>query len=313
MPPTKYTKPDMNLKLNSHNASSIDKSGVLNAIGAYVMWGIAPLYFKLLQDIHAGEILMHRVIWSSVFLLLLVVIIKKWSVFTHYLKQPKIIAGLVLSAAFLGVNWFIFIWAINSERLLEASLGYYINPLFNVALGMMFFQERLRKMQIFAVGLAGVGVLIQLFTLGTLPLISLALAGSFGIYGLLRKKMHIDSLVALFIESLLLLPVALTYWLFFLESSSSDLLLNSTSLNTTLVMAGIVTTAPLLCFTAAAKRLTMATLGFFQYIGPSIMFMLATFYYHEELKVEQLTTFAFIWLALVVYSVDSFNRRKKNR
>lgn len=302
----------MNSNTQIQNESTMNKSGIFNAIGAYVMWGIAPLYFKLLQEISAGEILMHRVVWSSIFMLALIVLVKKWPIFTRYIKQPRIIAGLAITASILALNWFIFIWAINNEKLLEASLGYYINPLLNVALGMMFFQERLRKMQWLAVGLAFLGVIVQLFTLGTLPIVSLALAGSFGIYGLLKKKMHVDSLVALFIESLLMLPVAIMFWAFFLNTNSSNLIENSTYLNTILIMSGIVTTAPLLCFTAAAKRLTLSTLGFFQYIGPSIMFLLAAFYYHEELKVEQLTTFAFIWLALVIYSADSLkNKRTK--
>ena len=304
----------MNSNTKVQNESTMNKSGVFNALGAYVMWGIAPLYFKLLQEISAGEILMHRVIWSSIFLVLLIVAVKKWPLFISYLKQPRILIGLVVTSIILALNWFIFIWAINNDKLLEASLGYYINPLLNVALGMMFFQERLRNMQIFAVFLAIAGVFIQLFTLGTLPLVSLALAGTFGVYGMLKKKMHVDSLVALFIESLLMLPIALIYWFAFIDSSTSNLVMNSTHLNIILILSGVVTTAPLLCFTAAAKRLTLSTLGFFQYIGPSIMFLLAAFYYHEELKVEQLMTFAFIWLALIIYSLDSFqNKRKEKR
>ncbi|MGB0936679.1 MAG: EamA family transporter RarD [Colwellia sp.] len=304
----------MNSNTKVQNESTMNKSGVFNALGAYVMWGIAPLYFKLLQEISAGEILMHRVIWSSIFLVLLIVAVKKWPLFISYLKQPRILIGLVVTAIILALNWFIFIWAINNDKLLEASLGYYINPLLNVALGMMFFQERLRNMQIFAVFLAIAGVFIQLFTLGTLPVVSLALAGTFGVYGMLKKKMHVDSLVALFIESLLMLPIALIYWFAFIDSSTSNLVMNSTHLNIILILSGVVTTAPLLCFTAAAKRLTLSTLGFFQYIGPSIMFLLAAFYYHEELKAEQLMTFAFIWLALIIYSFDSFqNKRKEKR
>jgi chloramphenicol-sensitive protein RarD len=303
----------MNSNSAVNNETPMDKSGIFNAVGAYVMWGIAPLYFKLLQEIGAGEILMHRVIWSSLCLLGLILMVKKGDVFVAYMKKPRVLAGLALTATLLAVNWFLFIWAINNDRLLEASLGYYINPLLNVALGMMFFKERLRNMQMFAVGLAVVGVFVQLFTLGTLPVISLALAGTFGMYGMLRKKMHVDSVVALFIESLIMLPVALIYWSFFIQTSSSDFTVNSNYLNALLIMSGIVTTAPLLCFTAAAKRLTLSTLGFFQYIGPSIMFLLAAFYYHEELKMAQLVTFAFIWLALAIYSIDSFKHIKKHK
>jgi chloramphenicol-sensitive protein RarD len=288
-------------------------SGILNALSAYFMWGLAPIYFKLLVDIGAGEILMHRIIWSSAFLILLVLISKKWSVLMQLCKQPKVVAKLALSATVLALNWLLFIWAVNNGHLLDASLGYFINPLFNVALGMLFFSERLRRNQKFAVFLAASGVFLQLFTVGSLPIISLALASSFAIYGLLRKKMHVDSFVGLLIESLLMLPVAIIYWLYFVESPTADLSLNSNMLNGTLVMAGVVTTAPLLCFTAAAKRLTLSSLGFFQYIGPSIMFLLATFYYEESMQTAEFATFIFIWLALALYSFDAYYTMKKAR
>ncbi|MEW6995425.1 EamA family transporter RarD [Colwelliaceae bacterium MEBiC 14330] len=285
------------------------RNGALCALSAYLLWGFAPIYFKLLTEIAAGEILMHRVIWSTVFLLVMIIAMKKWSQLLSVLKQPKVLLQLTLSACFLAINWFLFIWAVNNDHLLDASLGYYINPLFNVVLGMMFFDERLRRNQLIAVGLALSGVIVQLIALGTLPLISLALASTFAIYGLIRKKLPVNSFVGLLIESLLMLPVALIYWYFFVESNTSNMALNSYSLNFILVMAGVVTTAPLLFFTAAAKRLTLSTLGFFQYLGPSIMFLLATFYYQETMKTAELITFIFIWAALILYSLDSIKKR----
>lgn len=290
-----------------------NRNGVLNAVAAYFMWGVAPVYFKLLVDLGAGEILMHRIIWSSAFLFTLVLLTKKWQVLVELCCQPKMIGKLAISATILAFNWLIFIWAVNNDHLLEASLGYFINPLFNVLLGMIFFSEKLKRNQYIAVGLATLGVFVQLFTLGTLPILSLVLASSFAIYGLLRKKMHVDSFVGLLIESLLMLPIAIVYWLFIIESSTANLALNSASLNFTLVMAGVVTTAPLLCFTAAAKRLPLSTLGFFQYIGPSIMFLLAIFYYLESLQMAELLTFAFIWSALALYSFDAYYYFKKER
>jgi len=290
---------------------SSTRHGIFNALAAYFMWGLAPIYFKLLIDISAGEILMHRIIWSSVFLFLLVLLSHKWQVLITLCKQPKVIAKLSLSASVLALNWLLFIWAVNNDHLLDASLGYFINPLFNVALGMLFFSERLRKNQKIAVALAAFGVFVQLFTVGSLPIVSLALASSFAIYGLLRKKLHVDSFVGLLVESLLMLPVAIIYWLYFVDSSTANLSLNSYSLNITLVMAGIVTTAPLLCFTAAAKRLTLSSLGFFQYIGPSMMFLLATFYYEESMQSAEFLTFIFIWSALALYSFDAYRGVKK--
>jgi chloramphenicol-sensitive protein RarD len=195
--------------------------------------------------------------------------------------------------------------------LLDASLGYFINPLFSVALGVIFLNERLRKWQLFAVALAVIGVAIQLVIIGSLPLVSLALAASFGTYGLLRKQMFIDSFVGLFIESMLMLPIALVYWTLITDSATANMLTNELNLNLLLIMAGIVTTAPLLCFTAAAKRLTLSSLGFFQYIGPSIMFILGVFYYQEALHLAKLVTFIFIWGALLIFSIDSFKARKQ--
>ncbi len=285
------------------------RNGALSALSAYLLWGFAPIYFKLLTDIAAGEILMHRVIWSTVFLLIMIIAMKKWSQLIAVFSQPKILLQLSLSASFLAVNWFLFIWAVNNNHLLDASLGYYINPIFNVILGMIFFHERLRRNQLIAVGLAIAGVIVQLIALGTLPLISLALASTFAIYGLIRKKLPINSFLGLFIESLIMLPIALIYWTFFVDSNTSNMSLNTDSLNFTLIMAGVVTTAPLLFFTAAAKRLTLSTLGFFQYLGPSIMFLLATFYYQESMKSAELITFIFIWAALALYSFDSFKKR----
>ncbi|AAZ27884.1 MULTISPECIES: EamA family transporter RarD [Colwellia] len=286
-----------------------NRNGALSALSAYLLWGFAPIYFKLLTAIEPGEIMMHRVIWSTVFLLVMIIVMKKWSQLVAIFQQPKILLQLSLSASFLAVNWFLFIWAVNNNHLLDASLGYYINPLFNVILGMIFFHERLRRNQLIAVGLALVGVLVQLIALGTLPIISLALASTFAIYGLIRKKLPINSFIGLFIESLMMLPIALIYWFFFVESSTSNMAINAASLNFTLIMAGIVTTAPLLFFTIAAKRLALSTLGFFQYLGPSIMFLLATFYYQETMKSAELITFVFIWAALALYSLDSFKKR----
>jgi len=294
-------------------ASSEQRTGVINAICAYFLWGLAPIYFKLIADISSDEIMVHRVVWSCFLLLSIVIVSNKWQALIGIIKQPKILMKLAITASFLGVNWFLFIWAVNNNHLLDASLGYFINPLFSVALGVIFLGERLRKLQIFAVVLAFSGVLVQLISLGSLPIISLALAGTFGIYGLLRKKLHVDSFVGLLLESALMLPIALIYWQFFVSSETSNMMDNTYSLNVLLIFAGIVTTAPLLCFTAAAKRLTLSTVGFFQYIGPSIMFILATFYYQETLAVEKLATFAFIWLALLIYSVDSLRAHQQKK
>ncbi|KXI30486.1 chloramphenical resistance permease RarD [Paraglaciecola hydrolytica] len=276
------------------------------------MWGVAPLYFKLLQAMPAREILMHRIVWSAVVLVILVVMSGKLPQVKSALRNAKVMAILLLSGILLAANWLLFIWAINSDHLLDASLGYYINPLLNVLFGRLFFQEKLRRMQQIAVALAFIGVTILIISFGQLPWIALALALTFAFYGLLRKKVAVDSLPGLLLETLMMLPFAVFYWVYF-SSELSNLSTNEWSLNMTLISAGIVTTAPLLCFTAAARRLRYSTLGFFQYLGPSIMFVMAVWVFHEPLDKARLITFVFVWLALFVFSYDSYHTYRKGK
>ncbi|WNC71950.1 EamA family transporter RarD [Thalassotalea psychrophila] len=287
-----------------------NKSGVLNALAAYGMWGLAPLYFKLLEHVSAPEILVHRIIWSFALLVIIVLAMGNWRKVQRILVNPKMLAWLLLTSVILGANWLIFIWAINNNYLLEASLGYFINPLFSVALGMLFLGERLRKWQKIAVIFALCGVIIQLISIGSIPVIALGLAGTFGIYGLFRKKLMVESVPGLLIESALMLPLGIAYWLFYMDTPTSNMMLNDSQLNITLIAAGLVTTAPLICFTAAAKRLSLATLGFFQYLGPTLMFILAIVLYKEQLIFEKLLTFVFIWIAIAIYSWDSIRKLK---
>lgn len=289
------------------------KQGVFFAAAAYSMWGIAPIYFKAVSQVPALEILSHRVFWSFGLVFLLLVASKRTHQITTAFKEPKKLALLGLAAMLIGCNWFLFIWATTNDFILDASLGYFINPLLNVAIGMLFFGERLRKLQWVAVLLVLAGVLLQLFTFGSIPWIALVLAGSFATYGALRKKLPFDSLTGLWLEVALLLPVMLVYFFFFAQSSASNMLLNTWQLNLLLILAGVVTTLPLLCFTAAAQRLRYSTLGFFQYIGPSIMFVLAVFIYNEPLQLERLVTFGIIWSALALYSYDALRTYQQMR
>ncbi|MBU2180053.1 MAG: EamA family transporter RarD [Gammaproteobacteria bacterium] len=289
------------------------KIGGIFAASAYTLWGIAPLYFKSIDFVPALEILLHRIIWSFLLLALILTAMQQWSRVAAVLKQPKMVAAMLGTSLLLAGNWGLFIWAVNNEHMLEASLGYYINPLLNILLGMVFLGERLRKLQWAAVALALTGVLIQLVYFGSLPWVALVLASSFALYGLFRKKLAVDALSGLFVESLLLLPLALWYWMSFADSASANLFNNSLTLNLWLVAAGVVTTVPLLCFIAAARRLQLSTMGFFQYIGPSFMFVFGVFIYHEPLDTSKLVTFAFIWTALLVYSLDAVYKLRKGR
>lgn len=286
------------------------KLGVLSAIAAYGMWGFAPMYFKLLLAMPALEILMHRVVWSVAVLLLMVILLKQHQKVRNALLNTKMLMILMISGLLLGGNWLLFIWAVNNDHLLDASLGYYINPLLNILLGRLFLGERQRPLQQFAIVLAVIGVSILIISHGKFPWIALLLAGSFGIYGLIRKQVGVESMPGLLVESLLMLPFALLFWVFF-ASPDSNMLANDSSTNLILISAGIVTSAPLLCFTAAAKRIQYSTLGFFQYIGPSIMFVLAVFLYGEPLDEARLVTFAFVWTALLIFSFDSMRNYRK--
>ncbi|OAT51878.1 RarD family protein [Providencia heimbachae ATCC 35613] len=282
-------------------------------MGAYFIWGVAPIYFKSIKQVPAEEILTHRIIWSFFFMLLLLTVSRHWNYVRQVLKQPKKILVLGVTATTIASNWLIYIWAVNNGHMLQASLGYFINPLVNVLFGMLFLQERFRRMQWVAVALALTGVLIQLWQFGSVPVIGLSLAVTFATYGLLRKKLGVDAQTGMTFETLWLLPVGIIFLLFFADSPTSDMSINGWKLNVLLIAAGVITTVPLLLFTEAANHLRLSTLGFFQYLGPSIMFLLAVFMYGEVMTSELLVTFGFIWFALILFTLDALYTQQKLR
>lgn len=291
------------------------RQGVGFALGAYFIWGIAPAYFKLVKQVPATEIMTHRVIWSALFMLLLITLSRSWPGVRSVLRQPKKVLLLALTAVTIGGNWLLFIWAVNNQHMLEASLGYFINPLINVVFGMLFLRERFRRLQWLAVLLATVGVLVQLWQFGSLPIIALGLALSFALYGLVRKKIQVDAQSGMLIETLWLFPLAAIYLFGFADSATSHLSANPLSLNLKLIAAGIVTTIPLMLFAAACSRLRLSTVGFFQYLGPTLMFVLAVAFYDETITPDKMVTFGFIWLALLVFVCDAvaFSFRSRSR
>ncbi|MDW8848189.1 EamA family transporter RarD [Erwinia sp. MMLR14_017] len=281
------------------------RQGIFFALGAYFIWGIAPAYFKLLQQVAPGEIITHRVIWSFFFMLLLVSLSRNWGKVKLILQQPKKVLLLAVSATVICANWLIFIWAVNNHHMLEASLGYFINPLLNVLVGMLFLKERFRWLQWLAVALAACGVLVQLWKFGSVPIVALGLAVSFSLYGLIRKKIGVDAQTGMMVETSWLLPVAALYLFGFADSPTSHLGQNPWSLNMLLIAAGVITTIPLMLFTAACSRLRLSTVGFFQYLGPTLMFLLAVIFYGEQLTQDKAVTFAFIWAALALFIFDA--------
>ncbi|CDL86669.1 EamA family transporter RarD [Xenorhabdus cabanillasii] len=287
--------------------------GILYALGAYLIWGLAPIYFKSIQYVPPDEIVSHRVIWSVFFMVLMLTVTRHWRQVRVVIRQPKLLLLLGFTAFTITSNWLTYIWAVNNNHLIEASLGYFINPLVSVLLGMMFLGERFRRMQWIAVALAFTGVLIQVVQFGSVPVVGLYLATTFAVYGLIRKKLGVDAQTGMLIETVWVFPVALSYLLFFTDSPTSNMLDNTYSLNLMLIAAGIITTVPLLFFTAAAAYLRLSTLGFFQYLGPTIMFLLATLVYGEKIGPDRLITFGFIWAALILFTLDALYTQRRLR
>jgi chloramphenicol-sensitive protein RarD len=290
-------------------------SGVLYAGAAFLIWGIGPVYWKVLAHVPAVEIIMHRIVWSFLFLLPLIVVRRRWGEFMRAFGNRRILLTLVSTAVLVALNWLIYIWAVNHQHILQASLGYYINPLVNVLLGMLFLRERLRRAQALAVLLAVVGVLYLTFHYGQFPWIALALAFSFGIYGLIRKTAPVGALVGLTVETLILAPPAAAYLLYLGFSGRGAFLERGAQTDLFLVCSALMTGLPLLLFALGVRRLYYSTVGLMQYIAPCGMFLLAVFVYGEPFSPAQLGTFVLIWVALAIYSTDSFMsyRRREKR
>jgi chloramphenicol-sensitive protein RarD len=289
--------------------------GVVYAASAFLIWGISPIYWKALRAVPAFEIILHRMVWSFFFLVPLILVMRRWTDFIDALKNYRTLLTLLFTALIIGANWLLYIWAVNNDNLLQASLGYYINPLVNVVLGMVFLKERLRPPQILAVLLAAAGVLYLTIYYGEFPWIALALAVSFGLYGLIRKIAPVGSLAGLTVETLLLSIPALVY-LFYLDGQGAGHIFR-VSLKVDLLLMGcaLATAIPLLFFTLGARRLYLTTVGLLQYIAPSCMFLLAVFLFREPLVKAQVVTFIFIWTALAIYSTDSvryYRRAEQN-
>lgn len=275
--------------------------GVFYGLAAYSMWGSFPLYFALFEGVPAYEVLIHRVIWSCVFLAIVVSFLQRWQPIKTALAHPKKLGVVFGCAVFIALNWGVYIYAVETRHVLQASLGYFLTPLVNVGLGMLVLRETISRLQIVAVALAAIAILYQLFLLGVVPWITLVLAFSFGTYGLLRKRVELDGLSGLFMETLLLLPVGL---LALVALSATDLshFTGDMSMTVLLISSGVATAIPLLAFAGAARRLRLATLGFLMYINPTIQFLVALFVFHEPLSGEKLMSFVMIWVALGIYS-----------
>lgn len=286
--------------------AEIRRQGVILGLSAYLCWGFFPLYFKSVKVVPPLEMVSHRIVWSLAFLMVLITWKGAWRSMLELLSRPKSLSVLFATTLLIATNWLVFIYAISIGEVLQSSLGYFINPLVSVMLGSIFLREKLDRAQWISLGLAATGVAYQTIQYGKMPWVALVLALSFGLYGLIRKALQVEPLVGLTVETLLLAPVALFYLVQLNLAGTGVFLTHSTGLDLLIPMSGIVTAIPLLLFAAAAKKLRLGTIGFLQYITPSLHFLLAVTVFGETFTHTHLVSFLFIWSGLVLYSLHAY-------
>ncbi|MDQ0215012.1 chloramphenicol-sensitive protein RarD [Oikeobacillus pervagus] len=284
------------------------RAGVLYVGMAYLIWGLFPLYWKLLQHVSSDEILTNRIVWSFVFMILLLAVIKKWRIFQETFKEiiqfPKKGLALFVASVLVSGNWFIYIWAVNHDRIIETSLGYYINPLVSVLLGVLVLKESLSKAQILAFILALIGVLIQTLSYGEFPWVALGVAFTFSFYSLAKKMIKVDSSVGLTLETMSITPFAILFMMILSQRGQLALFHQSLSTDLLLIGGGILTAIPLLFFAKGAQQIPLYLVGFLQYITPTMTLLLGIFVYNEPFTTNQLVSFMFIWTALFLFSLS---------
>ncbi|WP_077623545.1 EamA family transporter RarD [Sediminibacillus massiliensis] len=283
------------------------KAGIILTAASYILWGFLPIYWKLVQEIPAGEILAHRIIWSFVFMIALLLVLRKVPAFFQETKiiwkDKKKLLGITLASLVISLNWLLYIWAVNSDHVIQASLGYYINPLISILLGMAVLKEKLTKWQLISFSLAAIGVVNLTVNFGVFPWLSIMLALSFGIYGLLKKTVKISAMFGLTIETLIVSPIALIYLSIVQVGGGSTYELNGT-LMALLIGGGVATAVPLLLFASGAMRIPLSMVGFLQYIAPTLMLVIGVFLYNEPFTRAHMISFICIWTALTIYTVS---------
>ena len=290
------------------------RTGIINATLAFLCWGLFPLFFRALQEVPPSQILAHRVLWSLLFLAIVLTVRRQWKWLPAMLRQRRVIASFVVSAFLLSANWMVYIWAVNNGHVIEASLGYFINPLVNIMFGYLLLKERLRAGQWAAIALAALGVAWLTWQAGTVPWIALMLAATFGAYGLMRKTAALGALEGLAFETMVLFPLALGY-VIWLSLHGQNSFINSAADSTRylLVAAGPITAIPLLLFAAGARTIPLSVLGLLQYISPTIQFLLGVWLFHEAFSAERMVGFVLIWSALALYAAEGLYRNAGQR
>ncbi len=282
------------------------KKGVLYGIGAYVLWGFFPIYWKVLHQVSAFQVIGHRIGWSFIVLIFFIVITRQWQEFRSVASNAKTIGIYAIAGVLLSINWLIYVWGVNADFIVETSLGYFINPLLSVLLGVLFLRERLRSAQWIPVVLAAIGVIYLTVVYGRLPWIALSLAFSFGFYGLVKKLAPLGSLYGLTLETAIVFPIALVYLIFVEINGAGAFLHNGMRIDLFLAGSGIVTTIPLLMFASAAKQIPLTMVGILQYIAPTLQFLIGVFIYKEPFDQAHLIGFGIVWIALIVFWVENF-------
>ena len=290
------------------------KIGIWIGAGSYFIWGILPMYWKLAGEIDAVEILAHRMIWSFVFMVVLIAIFGRWkSVMTELrqiTRQPRTLLAMTAAALLISINWFLFIFSVNGNHILSASLGYYINPLVNIVFAMLLLKERLRSGEMVAVVIAAIGVVLLSISQGAVPWAAISLAITFSLYGLIKKKVSVSTWTGLTIETLIISPFALIYLLFFAEHAFMGY---RSGLNAVAIGGGLVTVVPLLLFSSAAKQISYVMLGFLQYLAPTLMLIVAVSIYGETLTAFEWGSFLSIWIALIIYTTSNILYAKRQK
>ncbi|WP_405999167.1 EamA family transporter RarD [Streptomyces sp. NBC_00829] len=289
------------------------RAGLLYGIGAYGLWGLVPLFWPLLKPSGAAEILAHRMVWSLAVVGLALLALRRWSWVRELLRRPRKLGLITVAAAVITVNWGIYIWAVNSGHVVEASLGYFINPLVTIAMGVLLLKERLRPVQWAAVGTGFAAVLVLAVGYGRPPWISLTLAFSFATYGLVKKKVNIGGLESLAAETAIQFLPALGFLLWLGADGSASFGAHGSGHAALLAATGLVTAIPLVCFGAAAIRVPLSTLGLLQYLAPVFQFLLGIWYFHEEMPPERWAGFALVWLALTMLTWDALRTARRTR
>lgn len=291
------------------------KKGIIFAFGAYFLWGILPIYWGLIDDIGAFEILAFRIVLSMIFMLFIVILTKNTAPFKRDIQRlftnPIQLIAIIAAGYVITINWGTFIWAVTNGHVLQSSLGYYINPLVSILLALIFLKERFNKLEWIAIGLAVVGVLYMTLKIGIFPGISLLLAGSFGIYGLIKKLVPIDAISSITIECIVTAPAGFIYLWYIWHQGGLTFGMNVSSF--WLLFSGAVTAVPLILFSAGARRIPLSLTGFIQYIGPTLMFLIGIFLFKEPFDLDQLITFIFIWVGIIIYSISQYVKIKKDK